>query len=149
MLIFSVSLLVQGCKDDSEQIAADQMKKDQEAIDAWLTENKLNSVKTDSGLHYIETKEGEGGHPAGNSDVTVNYKGSLLNGHVFDETKTKPATFNLQGLIEGWKEGIPMMKKGGKATLVVPSALGYGSQATSGIPANSVLVFEIELVDFK
>ena len=80
--------------------------------------------------------------------MTVNYKGYLLNKNVFDQS-TKPVQFPLSNLIEGWKICIPLLQKGGKGTFFIPSQLGYGPSGTGSIPGNSVLVFEIELLDWK
>jgi len=98
-------------------------------------------------LYYIITEEGTGEHPTATSKVSVFYKGYLTNGNVFDETTNGSESFYLSNLIEGWQIGIPILKEGGSGTFFVPSALGYGSQSTGSIPANSVLIFEISLVN--
>ncbi|MFN9955636.1 MAG: FKBP-type peptidyl-prolyl cis-trans isomerase, partial [bacterium] len=73
----------------------------------------------------------------------------LLDGTIFDQTTgNQTATFPLANLIPGWQEGIPLLQKGGKGTFLLPSALGYGPNPVGPIPANSVLIFEIELIDF-
>jgi FKBP-type peptidyl-prolyl cis-trans isomerase len=100
-------------------------------------------------LHYIITEAGSGGNPNVNNTVKVNYVGKLLkNEKVFDETNGTPVSFKLSNLIEGWQEGIPKLKKGGKGTFYIPSALGYGPYGSGDIPGNATLIFEIELVDF-
>ena len=77
------------------------------------------------------------------------YKGYLTCNRVFDETTSvEPAEFGLNGVIPGWTEGIPLFKKGGKGKLLIPSALGYGPNGTFGIPGNTVLIFDIELISF-
>jgi FKBP-type peptidyl-prolyl cis-trans isomerase FkpA len=140
--ILLLSFLTVGlfsCKDQT----------DMEKIEDYLTENNLTATSTASGLYYIITQEGTGGHPNLLSTVTVKYKGYRLNGEVFDETVgNETATFPLANLILGWQEGIQLLKKGGKGTFFVPSELGYGNQSVGSIPANSVLIFEIELVSF-
>jgi FKBP-type peptidyl-prolyl cis-trans isomerase FkpA len=81
--------------------------------------------------------------------VVANYKGYLTDGTVFDESKTgSPATFALKTVIPGWQEGLQLIGVKGKIKLLIPSALGYGSTAKTNIPANSVLIFDIELVEF-
>jgi FKBP-type peptidyl-prolyl cis-trans isomerase len=88
--------------------------------------------------------------PTATSTVEVKYKGSLPNGYVFDQTPADSTFTNeLSGLILGWQIGLPLMKEGGKATLFIPSALGYGSMYAGPIPPNSVLIFDIELIDVK
>lgn len=127
----------------------DQLKTDIKKIEEYLTDNGLSATSTESGLHYIIDEAGTGSNPSIDDDVTVHYKGYLLNGNVFDETGANPVTFALKNLILGWQEGIPLLKKGGKGTFFLPSYLGYGtSSPSSEIPSNSVLIFEIELVDF-
>ncbi len=140
ILLLAISTLsTLSCKDES----------DMEKIEGYLADNNLTATSTPSGLYYIITKEGTGGHPNLSSSVTVKYKGYRLNGEVFDETTgNNTATFPLTNLILGWQEGIPLLKKGGKGTFFCPSDLAYGSQRVGDIPANSVLIFEIELVDF-
>jgi len=127
-----------------------QLQADIEKIKEYLSDRNLTAESTASGLHYIITKEGTGGHPTINSTVTVNYVGKLLkNEKVFDQTTGTPIKFPLSNLIRGWQEGIPFLKKSGKGTFFIPSALGYGpSGSGSDIPANAPLIFEIELVDF-
>lgn len=128
----------------------EQLQKDLELIKKYLSDNNLAADSTNSGLHYIITKEGTGSNPDINSTVTVKYKGYLLDGSVFDETSSSStATFPLSNLIQGWQEGIPLLKKDGKGTFFIPSYLGYGSSQVGSIPANSVLIFEIELVKFQ
>lgn len=104
--------------------------------------------QTESGLQYIITEAGSDVHPTLSDVVKVNYKGTLLDGTVFDETQPdSPIEFPLERVIPGWQEGIQLIGVGGKATLYIPSKLGYGPQAMGSIPANSILVFEVELLD--
>jgi len=126
-----------------------QLQADIEKIKEYLADRNLSAQYTASGLHYIITTEGTGSHPTINSTVTVNYVGKLLkNEKVFDQTTGTPATFPLASLIQGWQEGIPLLKKAGKGTFFIPSALGYGPSGKGDIPANAPLIFEIELVNF-
>lgn len=109
---------------------------------------------TASGLQYIETLAGTGDFPAPGDNVSVNYVGKLQDGTVFDSSENagQPITFQLGTgqVIPGWDEGIALMKKGGKATLVIPPDLAYGEQGAGGvIPPNATLVFDVELVDIK
>ena len=138
MLAFS------SCTKDPQQRLEDDIDK----IKEYLEEHNLNATSTASGLHIIMEVEGTGGHPTISDEVTVHYKGYFLDDEVFDETGAQPATFSLTGVITGWQEGIPLFKKGGKGTLFIPSALGYGAYPPPGIPKNAVLIFDVELVDF-
>ena len=128
----------------------DQLEKDVEKIQEFLDDNGLIAQSTDSGLHYIIEDEGEGTeYPESDSDVTLYYIGSLLDGTVFDGSGSNPVTFNLQQVIPGWQEGIQLFKKDAKGILIIPSQLAYGTQGIGPIPPNSVLVFNVEIVDFE
>jgi FKBP-type peptidyl-prolyl cis-trans isomerase FkpA len=98
-------------------------------------------------LHYIIKAPGSGdAFPSLASDITINYKGYLLDGTVFDENTN--ITFALNRLIRGWQQGIPLIKPGGEIMLLIPSELGYGANRSGSIPGNSVLIFEIDLISF-
>lgn len=105
--------------------------------------------KTQSGLLYKVEKAGSGEALKDSDTVVVNYKGTLTDGTEFDNSYTRgqPATFQLGNVIPGWTEGLKYIKKGGKMTMVIPPALAYGENMVPGIPVNSTLVFEVELLD--
>jgi FKBP-type peptidyl-prolyl cis-trans isomerase FkpA len=110
------------------------------------------AVKTPSGLVYRSLKEGTGAKATPASTVTVNYKGTFVDGAVFDASERHggPATFPLSRVIRCWTEGVAMMKEGGKARLVCPPEIAYGAAGAPGaIPPNSTLVFEVELLSVK
>ena len=141
-LIFTLLIGVvvfNACKKDRKT----QLEKDTEKIREYLEENNLEAQKTASGLYYIIEKQGTGKRPSDTSRVTVEYIGKLLNGKVFDEGLE---TFPLNGLIEGWQEGLKLFKQGGRGKLFIPSTLGYGDRETGPIPPNSVLIFEVDLI---
>ncbi|MEO1434765.1 MAG: FKBP-type peptidyl-prolyl cis-trans isomerase [Bacteroidota bacterium] len=125
---------------------------DDAAIIAHLKENGVDAQHTESGIYYTIETEGDGNHPAATDVVTCHYTGTLIStGDKFDSSydRGQPTEFPLTGVIKGWQEGIPLLSKGGKGTLYIPSGLAYGARAIGGvIPANSVLKFEVELVDF-
>jgi len=113
---------------------------------------KEKGVKTSStGLVYKVEKEGTGAAPKDSDTVVVNYKGTLIDGKEFDNSYTRgePLSFRLDGVIPGWTEGLKNIKKGGKIQLVIPPDLAYGKTGVPGIPANSTLVFDVELLDIK
>ncbi len=104
-----------------------------------------------SGVQYKVVKAGPGTsrHPTPKDYVTVEYEGALLNGQVFDSTAKaggKPATFQLEGLIQGWIDVMQQMKEGDEWIVWVPPSLGYGAQQKGPIPGNSVLVFRLKLI---
>jgi FKBP-type peptidyl-prolyl cis-trans isomerase FkpA len=143
IVIIIIGVLFFSCKKSSK-INRAQLEND--VIKKYIEQNHLNATETGSGLFYVIDHQGTGAFPSSTSNVTVVYKGYLLNGTVFDQSSALGINLNLSSVIDGWKEGIPYFKLGGgKGKLIIPSALGYGSQAQSSIPANSILVFDIEL----
>lgn len=121
----------------------------------FLEENKKNpDVKvTPSGLQYKVITMGTGEKPAASNTVTVRYKGTLIDGTVFDSTEKQggePISFPLNGVIPGWTEGVQLMPTGSKFIFYIPSDLAYGDRgAGAQIPGGATLIFEIELISFK
>lgn len=139
--IFGLLFMFASCSKNKE------LERDKQLIADYIAEKNIQGViTTNSGLSYKITKEGNGDNPTANSNVSVNYKGYLLDGSVFDESTT-PISFNLQQVIQGWREGIPKFREGGSGILFIPADYGYGSQSKPGIPANSILIFEIDLLE--
>lgn len=107
--------------------------------------------KTESGLKYVITKEGEGRRPVPGETVIVHYTGKLTNDTIFDSSvkRNQPFKFKLGvgQVIKGWDEGIALLNVGEKATFTIPADLGYGARANGAIPANSILIFDVELLD--
>jgi len=146
ILFFTALCLFMGaCKDDNNN---EPTEPDNVKIEKYVAANNLSTTVHPSGIHYIITTTGTGANPTANATVTVKYKGYLLDGTVFDQS-TAGIEFPLKNLIRGWQIAIPLLNKGGKGTFIMPSELCYGSNPRPGIPANSVLGFEIELIDFK
>lgn len=127
--------------------AEEQAKKDDEIILKYINDHNLTATKTASGLYYVIETNGGGQNPSSNSQVRVAYKGYFTTGEVFDESDASGIIFGLQQVIEGWTEGIPYFKEGGTGKLLIPSALAYGEKGTQGIPGNTVLIFDIHLID--
>ena len=105
-------------------------------------------MSTESGLQYKIVEPGSEVKPGPQDTVLVRYKGSLLNGTVFDEVPAseEPIRLTLDRVIPGWTEGLQLIGEGGKAVLYIPSELGYGSRGSGSIEPNSTLVFDVELV---
>jgi len=118
---------------------------------AFLEENatKEGVVQTESGLQYKVLTAGTGASPTDKDKVKVHYKGTLLDGTEFDSSykKNEPAEFIVGRLIPGWIEALQIMKEGDKYEIYVPANLGYGAGGTGTIPPNSVLKFEMELIE--
>ncbi|HUR66754.1 MAG TPA: FKBP-type peptidyl-prolyl cis-trans isomerase [Chitinophagaceae bacterium] len=128
----------------------------QREIDTKLIEDAIASGKTDAkqneqGVYYTIMKEGTGKQVSVNDTVIAHYKGYLFeNGQVFDQTQETPATFPLKRLIKAWQIAVPLCKVGGKIKLVIPSDMAYSIRTRAAkIPPNSILVFEIEVVEVK
>ncbi len=118
-------------------------------LETYLSSASITSAtKHPSGFYYKITQTGTGQLVANLcSVITIKYIGKLTNGTVFDQTPTgTAANFTLGQLITGWQKGVPLISVGGKITLYIPPSLGYGSNASGTIPANSILIFDIELV---
>lgn len=140
LLLVMVVLGLNACKKDQFDI-------DQEIIASYVADNNLAAEKTTSGLWYVIEDPGSGDSPTLLDEVSVHYKGYLTDGTIFDQTGSQPAQFPLANVIQGWQEGIPLFKEGGKGLLLIPSSLGYGNRSVGDIPANSVLIFEVELIE--
>ena len=133
-------------------------------ITKYIADNNMKATKTASGLSYQITKEGSGPKIAKGDTAVVNYTGKLVNGKVFDtsikEVAQKNKTFDAMrpyqpiripvgagAVIPGWDEGLQLLNKGAKATMVIPSNLAYGEQGLGPVPPFAPIVFEVELVD--
>jgi FKBP-type peptidyl-prolyl cis-trans isomerase FkpA len=131
---------------------AGQATYDQKVIKEYIAKNNLTMQQTPSGIHYSIQAEGTGANPTLQSTVSVRYIGKLLSGKIFDQTQGSATTsFALLQVIKGWQEAVVLLKKGGRGTFLIPSGLAYGPSGAGGgsIPAHAILLFEIELVDFR
>jgi FKBP-type peptidyl-prolyl cis-trans isomerase FklB len=139
---------------DMEQKQKELGEKNKTEGAKFLEENKKKpGVKTTaSGLEYIVEKEGSGTPPKATDMVTVNYRGTLIDGTEFDSSykRNQPATFPVNGVIKGWTEALQLMKPGAKYKLFIPANLAYGERAMGpDIGPNSTLIFEVELMEVK
>ncbi len=141
ILFLAFVLLSLGC----EKVA---ISTDQRSLEDYIAENNLTVQEGPEGLLYIIEEPGSAERPTVNSEVTVHYVGRLTDDRIFDQTNGSPIEFELGNLIRGWQLGIPFVGTGGKIKLLLPPSLGYGNRPVGSIPANSNLVFDIELVSF-
>lgn len=154
MLWFTIRIdAIQSLEQYQTALTEVKLEAEKGAIVNYLTANNINASPQKSGLYYIETKEGKGNNASNGNKVSVHYTGKLLDGTVFDSSIERGTPFSFRlgegSVIKGWEEGIALMKKGGKALFVIPSHLAYGERSTGNIPANSPLVFEVELIDIE
>jgi FKBP-type peptidyl-prolyl cis-trans isomerase FkpA len=139
---------------EQQNIAKQRETEEVSKIEAYVKENNLTVTTTASGLKYYITKPGTGDKPKTKNKVTVHYTGKLLNGKKFDSSvdRNQPFQFELGigQVIKGWDEGIALLKKGEKATFIIPSNLGYGANGAGGtIGPFETLIFDVELIDFE
>jgi FKBP-type peptidyl-prolyl cis-trans isomerase FkpA len=149
---------VQSKAEFEKDMAAEQAKAkvESEARKAQLPQLMADFVKksglafktTASGLQYVMLKEGTGDSPKNGNMCKCMYKGTFMDGKVFDESKA-PVDMPIGQMIPGFNEALMMMKKGGKGKFLIPPAIGYGEQGQGPIQGNTPLVFEVELIDFK
>lgn len=155
---YTVKILkVQTKAEFDKDMAVEQakVKADAETRKAQLPQLMADYVKksgmlfktTASGLQYAVKTEGTGDSPKNGDVCKCNYVGKFMDGKIFDQNKNMDMPIG--GMIPGFNEALLMMKKGGKATFLIPPAIGYGEQGQGPIPGNSPLVFEVELLDFK
>jgi len=137
-------------KSEREKFLQDKVRNLAEG-EAFLSENagKEGIQVLSSGLQYRVVREGTGAAPKATDTVTVNYRGMHIDGTEFDSSfkRNKPASFQLGRVIRGWTEALQLMKEGAKWELFIPAKLAYGERgAGTGIPPNSTLIFEVELI---
>lgn len=146
-LVFILSLLLIITAGCAKHKAKKQKEEDEEIIQNYIAEHGLNATATGSGLYYVIENQGTGASCISTSDVVVAYTGYFTDGAVFDASSASGVQFNLQSVIEGWTEGIPYFKEGGNGVLLIPSHLAYGATGTASIPPNTVIIFDVELID--
>jgi len=140
-------------KVKQQKMQAEKAAKNKIEGDAFLAANKNNPgvVTLPDGLQYTVITTGSGQVPLASDTVSVNYRGTLIDGTEFDSSykRGQPASFPVGGVIHGWTEALEKMNVGSKWKLFVPAALAYGEQGRPGIPPNSVLIFEVELLSVQ
>lgn len=145
--IFPILVLAFIATSCAKRKAEKQAQKDDEIILNYIEEYNLNATKTSSGLYVVIEAPGTGASCNSFSTVRASYSGYFTDGTVFDYSPAAGIEFDLQSVIPGWTEGIPYFKEGGYGKLLIPSALAYGTKGTGGIPPNSVLIFDVALLE--
>lgn len=155
MMNFQQKLMAKQQAKAQEGQKADSVDaiKNQAEGEKFLADNKSKEgvVTLPSGLQYKVIKEGTGAQPTTTDSVVVHYTGKLINGKVFDSSveRKAPATFTLNSVIPGWTEALQLMKVGSKWQVYIPANLAYGPAKQGDIPGNSMLIFDVELLDIK
>ena len=137
-----------GCVKDGACIDK-TVQSEQAAIINYAATQGISATAHSSGLYYQITSPGSGPSPTSGSKVFIKYTGKLLNGTIFDQQTTAPVSYSLNGMIQGFQIGLPLIQKGGTIKLIVPSSLGYGCNGFGSVPGSSILYFEIELTDVQ
>jgi FKBP-type peptidyl-prolyl cis-trans isomerase len=138
-------------------MAQDQSANDEKALKDYFAKNHIKATKTASGLYYVISKKGAGDNAKANQNVSMNYIGKFMDGKVFDANVNEKGeyingrsplnfTLGIGQVIKGWDEGVQLLNPGSKGTFYIPSSLGYGAVDRGPIPANSILVFDVELL---
>lgn len=153
-LIFLILSFFAFAQDGKSQAEIDDV-----LLQKYFKDNKITATKTASGLYYVITQKGTGDNAKEGQMVSVNYTGKTMDGKAFDSNidpafgHVSPFQFSLgkHQVITGWDEGISLLNKGAKGILYIPSGMAYGpiSPDPSRIPANAIMIFDVELVDAK
>ncbi len=157
-LLFASLLIVScsGCSKHEMGCTSVKPEAEEPKILAYAAKDSINATKHSSGIYYQIVNPGNGNTPTRNSTIKVAYVGKLLNETIFNQgSNENKEPWALSSFIEGWQIGIPLIKKGGRIKLIIPSAYAYGCNPTKDdngnvlIPGNSVLFFDINLIDVQ
>ena len=142
-----IAIILKNIRNKSKLEAEENLKE----AEKFLAENKTNKniKETPSGLQYRVIKEGDGETPVKDDKVKVHYVGKLLNGSEFDNSieRGEPTEFGLNQVIKGWTEGLQLMNSGAKYEFFIHPRMAYGARSRPQIPGNSLLIFEVELIE--
>ena len=137
----------QEYQEERNAVKAARTAEDNKKIDGYLSEKSLKMESTASGLRYNISKEGSGEKPRADQTVKMKYTATLLDGTEVESSKGEAKDMPLNRQVRGLREGLMMLKKGGKATFLIPSTLAYGERQRGVIPGNSVLMYDVEVTD--
>ena len=147
IILTSLVLIASLFSCEKDLTPEEQYEQDIQKIKEYVANHNLDANETSSGLHYVIFDEGTGNYPQADDDVRVRYKGYTLDGAVFDQSDEEGVIFNLQNVISGWTEGMQLFKEGGEGILLIPSKLAYGETGSNSIAPNTVLIFDVTLLD--
>ncbi|MBI5372004.1 MAG: FKBP-type peptidyl-prolyl cis-trans isomerase [Sphingobacteriales bacterium] len=146
--VFFVLISGMGCLKDNS-CKSKTVESEKATMLSYASSNGITATEHSSGIQYQVVTAGSGPAPTLSSTVSVRYTGKLLDGTVFDSQTGTPVSFPLNQVIPGWQLGLPLIQEGGLIKLIIPSSLGYGCNGVGTIPGNSILYFEIQLVDVQ
>lgn len=141
------AFLIPACKKDS--CKPKTVESEEAQMQSYAASISMAATRHSTGVYYQILNQGSGPAPTYTTINYVRYTGKLLNGTIFDSQTTTPVSFQLGGVIPGWQVGLSLIQKGGLIRLIIPSSLGYGCRDNGAIPANSILYFDVELVDVQ
>ena len=144
LLCLLLILILGACSTYSDE----DLKGFDKTIREWIRQQNIQYKSTDSGLYYYFENKGQGQKIKYTDSVTVQFKGTLLDSTIFEIEKV-PVTFAVNEVIIAWKEVLLMSKRNAKIKIIVPPQLGYGNHKLDKIPQNSILLYEIEIIDIK
>jgi len=144
LLCLLLILILGACSTYSDE----DLKGFDKTIREWIRQQNIQYKSTDSGLYYYFENKGQGQKIKYTDSVTVQFKGTLLDSTIFEIEKV-PLTFAVNEVIIAWKEVLLMSKRNAKIKIIVPPQLGYGNHKLDKIPQNSILLYEIEIIDIK
>jgi FKBP-type peptidyl-prolyl cis-trans isomerase FkpA len=148
-IVFTVAIAISlaACSKSKGGCTATTPADDDKKMLAYISANGITATKHSSGMYYQIITPGTGATPTATSTVTAAYTGKFTDNTVFDSSPS--ASFPLNGVIAGWQIGLPLIQKGGKIKLIIPPYLAYGADGAGRLPCNSILFFDVELLDVK
>lgn len=150
LLLLAGLAWMNGCDQDPALSPEEQEAVDVALIEQYVADNNLDGYYTENNIFVSLDEEGTGTEtPGPNSTVEVVYTGKYLTGNEFDSSDGLSVQFGLQQVIAGWREGLQEFKRGARGIIIIPSRYAYGPRGRASIPPNSVLLFELELLDFQ
>ena len=146
-IAFFVVLFVSCSSDNDDSFPKDFSAINEQEIIDYIAANNITATRTETGLYYHIEELGEGAAITATSDVSLRFKGFFLDGSIFEESSENIVSIYLKGRMPGLVEGLQQFREGGSGTLLIPSRLAFGSNDLDGIPAGSVLIYEIEVIE--
>ena len=149
LLALLSAFVFQGCLKNKDSCLPKTVQSEEASMQAYANSHSMTYTRHSTGLYYQIVNQGTGPAVTGSSRVSVIYTGKLLDDTVFDQSPGGTQFYPVSGFITGWQIALPMLNKGGAMRILVPSSLAYGCVGVGAIPANSVLYFDLQVVDVQ